>query len=450
VDLNRRLAGDVYLGLVPVTQGAEGGLQLDGEGEPVEWLVHMRRLADEQALDRRIAASRNDATRLDDRQLDALAERLTAFYRGLPPLAIDPDDYVRHIATHVEGNRRAMLAAGSGLDAAAARRASAAQLRWLRTHDDALRQRVLDGRVVDGHGDLRPEHVYLNHSATVIDCLEFNAELRQVDVLDELGFLAMECDDLQAPHVGRRVIERYQRSTGDTPPAGLLPFYKSYRACVRAKVISLHARQLADEARRRELVRAADHLRLADRYAAEIAAPLLLVVRGLSGSGKSTLAARLAEELGIEVLASDAVRRELFGAEDAPAEYGRDRYAPANRQRVYGELHRRAAGLLAQRLSLILDATYLAADQRAAAVRLAREHAADALVIHCRCPLEVAQQRIGQRRATGATLSEADAQLPARQSQHQEPDTSDLPVVSVDAMRPAEEQVSQVYHALRG
>jgi uncharacterized protein len=116
-----------------------------------------------------------------------------------------------------------------------------AQLLFLHLQAEILESRVCDGRIVEGHGDLRPEHVYLTPTPVVIDCIEFNSEFRQLDVLDELSFLAMECDRLGAPGVGRQLIDYYRETAQDQAPESLVAYYKSYRAAVRAKVNMLRA-----------------------------------------------------------------------------------------------------------------------------------------------------------------------------------------------------------------
>ena len=108
---------------------------------------------------------------------------------------------------------------------------------------------MCDGRIVEGHGDLRPEHIYLAPKPTIIDCIEFNFDFRRLDVLDELGFLDMELTQLGAERVGAQILERYRQSSGDMFGAALLDFYRSYRACVRAKVSALRGKQLTGEER---------------------------------------------------------------------------------------------------------------------------------------------------------------------------------------------------------
>jgi aminoglycoside phosphotransferase family enzyme/predicted kinase len=442
IRLNRRLAPHVYLDVVPITSD-HGRLRLGGTGPPVDWVVKMRRLPAERTVDRLIRSGE-----LTDGQVHQIGLLLTDFYQQLPPVALRTDEYRREIEAHVLGNRDELMNTRHGLDANVARRVHEAQLRFLRLCPELLDDRVCDGRIVDGHGDLRPEHIYLAPQPTVIDCLEFNAELRQLDVADELSFLAMECAALDAERVGDAIIKHYRERSGDQPGAELLSFYKCYRACVRAKVWALRAEQLDGDARQTALESAARYLRLADRYRAQLGSPLMLVVRGLTGTGKSTLAAAVAGSLGIELLQTDAIRRELFGPSASPADYDAAIYEPQNRARVYDEMFRRAESLLAAGFSVVLDGTFLAADARSRAVALADRYRACPLLVRCHCPDELAAERIESRLATGRSISESRPNILARQKQADEPDPPGLRSVAVDTAQAVPEIIAAVFGEL--
>jgi aminoglycoside phosphotransferase family enzyme/predicted kinase len=424
------------LGVLPVSR-KNGRLALDGKGTPVDWVVKMRRLPADAALDRRIRSNR-----MSPQDVDQIARTLSRFFTNLPPITIRPDQYRHRLLDHVRGNRDALLA-NSELDAGMVRRAHEAQLLALQLAGEMFDHRVLDGRIVEGHGDLRPEHIYLAPSPTIIDCIEFNKELRQLDVLDELCFLAMECDLLDSAATGDEVISQYRRVAGDHFPDRLVAFYKSYRACVRAKVSSLRAGQATGAGQVEAQRTAQDYLRLADTYGAEIGPPVLIIVRGLTGTGKTTLATRLAELLEIERFETDAIRRELFGESRSPAAYGADNYRPENRDRVYDEMLRRARSVLDSGWSAIVDGTFLTTKSRLDALALASGSRAAPLVVECRCPDDVAQERIAARLAEGDSWSESRREIHSHQQHAEEPDPLGLSVCHVDTTLslPAMEQV---------
>jgi aminoglycoside phosphotransferase family enzyme/predicted kinase len=444
VRLNRRLAPDVYLDVLPITTDDEGRLSLGGDGTPVDWVVKMRRLPNDRSLDQLIAAGA-----VTESQIHELAETLVQFYRQLSPQAVKADDYRRHIEQHVRANRHELLRPDHQFDALIVKRVHAAQLKLLHVASQLLDQRVADGRIVDGHGDLKPEHVYLLPEPTIIDCIEFNAEFRQLDELDELGFLAMECDYLGAESIGTQIIEAYCRKSGDESPAALLAFYKSYRACVRAKVLALRAVQLEEGKERQTLyLTARQYLRLAERYTSQLGPPLLMMVRGLSGVGKSSLATALAESLGMELLQTDVIRREMFAAAEPHAAFNEDLYRRENRDTVYQEMLRRTGALLAQGQSVVLDGTFLAAHWRADAVALARRHGHQSLVVRCHCDEAIAMQRIRSRMSAGPSLSDARPKILQQQREEEEPDSADIPSCDVDTTQSLSAMTDAVFASL--
>jgi len=145
----------------------------------------------------------------------------------------------------------------------------------LRLRPELFDERVRAGRIALGHGDLRPEHICFSEEIAIFDCIEFNAEFRTLDVADELAFLAAECDFLGAECVGPQLLQAYQEQSGDRLPVVLWDFYKSYRACVRAKVAALRADQLRGEPQAKAAEEAQRHLALADKYAAPLLSPLV-------------------------------------------------------------------------------------------------------------------------------------------------------------------------------
>jgi len=186
--LNRRLAPDIYREVTPLVLSRRG-LAIGGDGEVVDWLVVMNRLDEKQMLDRVIADRR-----LHRWQLDRLAAVLVQFYRRVSPVLISPATHAAELWRSLAYNRRVLLDPLFHLASACVRSIDAMQRRFLTERAELLAERVRRRRIVDGHGDLRPEHVCLGDPVRIIDCLEFNAGLRAIDPFEEAAFLAVECE----------------------------------------------------------------------------------------------------------------------------------------------------------------------------------------------------------------------------------------------------------------
>lgn len=258
VRLNRRLAAGVYFGAVPLLSDSAGNLSFSHGDQAVEWLVMMRRLPAARMLDRLIVAG--SAGRAE---IAGVVARMCSYYRRCRPLAIAPSDYRARFADGIREMHADLSDSRYGLSPALVDDAFACQ-RTLLANQALFDERVYDGRIVEGHGDLRPEHVCLETVPQVIDCLDFSRTLRTLDTADELAFLALECERLGSASLSDIVLSEYCSQSGDTPPDALMCFYRSYRACVRAM---LALRHLDDAAPLRDkwLSRARAYLALAAR-----------------------------------------------------------------------------------------------------------------------------------------------------------------------------------------
>jgi aminoglycoside phosphotransferase family enzyme len=232
--LNSRLAPDVYLGVTPLTLSPRG-LTINGEGPVVEWLVVMRRLEENGALDAAMLGGR-----LRPAQADRIASTLAAFYRHARRVQVRPE-------VHLAGWSRALASHGRvlgdprlGLPRGIVRRIDRIQQGFLARSAQLLVERVAERRIVDAHGDLRPEHIWLRDPITIIDCLEFDPKLRALDPLEEVAFLHLECERLGANWVGDRIRRRLARQLGDDPSTGLFAFYRCHRAQLRARLTIAH------------------------------------------------------------------------------------------------------------------------------------------------------------------------------------------------------------------
>ncbi|WP_346838339.1 hypothetical protein [Microbulbifer sp. SAOS-129_SWC] len=228
--LNRRLTDDVYLDAVPLCLTAPGRLTLQEAGTPVEWLVKMRRLPAEASLPQRLAT-------LDAAGLAPLLQRLQTFYRHAVPIPLTGNQYLARLRRQVDTLRTALLAPELEEKLTLDRDAVDSVARAL-VEFSAQQQPLLDARgalIVEGHGDLRPEHCFLTEPPQVIDCLEFNRTLRCVDPLDELSYLALECELLGRADLAQQIVH-----SAGAAPAELVRFYQCYRALLRAQLAAAH------------------------------------------------------------------------------------------------------------------------------------------------------------------------------------------------------------------
>lgn len=261
LQLNRRLAADVYLGVVPLLR-APGGLAIGGPGIAADWLVVMRRLDEAGTLERRILDRR-----LSAQDLDRLVATLAAFYRHAGAVHVAPSRHIMDWHRALTDNRRVLFDPRLRLPQGLVRRVDSAQSRFLQQRRELFASRARSGRIVDGHGDLRPEHIWLDDPIRIIDCLEFNPKLRAIDPLDEAAFLCVECDRLGAPWAADYIRRRVLRGWDDGPAEALFRFYRCYRAALRARLAAAHLVEPSPRTPEKWLPHALAYLRIAAKDA---------------------------------------------------------------------------------------------------------------------------------------------------------------------------------------
>jgi aminoglycoside phosphotransferase family enzyme len=261
--LNRRLAPDVYLAVAPLTSDGVR-LSIRGAGQIVDWLVEMRRLDETSALQARLA----DAAQ--PRELDRLAAALAAFYRRARPVWISSSSHLADWARALAYNRRVLLDSRFELGRGRIRWMDSVLRRFLTTRRRVLVDRIHHRRILDGHGDLRPEHIWMDRPIHIIDCLEFSTRLRALDPLDEIAFLDLECERFGAAAAGRRIRAGVSRALGEQPPPALYSFYRCYRGMLRARLSIAHLLEAAPRTPEKWPAQAKAYLAIAARDARDL------------------------------------------------------------------------------------------------------------------------------------------------------------------------------------
>jgi len=259
--LNRRLARDIYLDVFPLV-ATGGGLAIDGRGTPIDWLVCMRRLDERSMMDRLLLESR-----LGLGHIERLSDVLASFYSTAPPALSASEGHLAELRRTMAYNKRILLDGRFKLPAGLVRRIDRCQHLFLDRYRSAVAARFRRRRIVDGHGDLRPEHICINDDIRIIDCLEFNARLRIVDPFDEVAYLALECERLGAAWAGKALRKRMKHKLRDGPVDALFDFYTCYRATLRARLAIAHLYEEHPRTPEKWSGLAIDYLQLASRSA---------------------------------------------------------------------------------------------------------------------------------------------------------------------------------------
>ncbi len=413
VRLNRRLAPDLYLDVLPIT-GSPQDPHLGGDGEAFEYAIRMRQFDPHQMLN-----ELHDKGRLQEAHMDELADQMANFHATLPatqgelgmPAVVraDTEENFQQIRPLLESS-----AQRDQLDRLAA---------WSRETFERLEphlaRRHQEGHIRECHGDLHLGNITLYRGrVTVFDCIEFNEGLRWIDTSNDLAFLLMDLEHRGAPQLANRVLNRYLQLSGDFDCLPLLDFYKAYRATVRAKIALLTRGNpdLSDKDKQLLLDRYQSYIDVAEGYSSP-RNRYLLVTTGVSGSGKSWLSQRLAESLNLVWLRSDVERKRLFdlkpltNSHDQP---GLDIYT----REATCETYRRLAGLAADALAagypVIVDSAALHREERDQLIGAAARDL-PYLMLACTAPETQRRHWLRTRAEAGSDPSEADERIMERQ-----------------------------------
>lgn len=420
--LNARLAPQLYLAVVAIG-GTPDEPVLDGGGAAIEYAVKMARFPQQALLDRLLAEGALGAPTIDD-----VAREVARFHAAIAGAPV-PDGLGTAEAVHRPVRQNFdQIAEHAGARPEAAPLASLQA--WSEGEFERLRDvftaRRRDGLVRECHGDLHLGNMALiDGKVTLFDCIEFNPELRWIDVMSDVAFVAMDLEDRGRPELARRFLDAYLERSGDFAGLRLLRYYQVYRAMVRAKVACIRATQagVGEFAEQDAWRRAGAYLSLAERLTRPVR-PWLAITYGLSGSGKSTAARILMERTGAIRLRSDVERKRLFGlaaGERSGSPLNQGLYTEDAHRNTYRRLEDLARDVLQQRFPVIVDAAFLKRSERGAFCALAREAGVPFFVVELKADAATLRERIVMRESAGMDASEATLRVLRSQLRNAEP-----------------------------
>ncbi len=453
--LNRRLTTDVYLGVCFLSHSARGVCQSSLHAQPervvlpkeaIESVVVMKKLADTDCLQVQLFSKPNADY---SRKIDQLGQRLAAFHRipaDNPPTVVEEFwQAVQDNISFFDSTRRSTLSP-------AATKALSLISSYVEEEKELYTQlaaRHSKGLFVEGHGDLRTEHIYFSpKNLNVIDCVEFSRKLRTVDVLNDVSFLAMDLTFCGRADLADQLLASYGQHTSGAVGQNLARFYCCYRAMVRAKVEFISVEQQAYEhsAQTLDLVKVERYLGLASRYSLGIRGPLLVLVGGYMGVGKSTLARSLQSLLCAEYYSSDDLRSENLTETSSKRkeQFAKGVYSITARDTIYSQMTKIARQGLNRKGIVILDATFSKREFREKAYELALEVGAPCIHFQCTAPRELIAERLRSRARQGKSNSDGRLELLDAHIASFEPfdDQDQVHVAKIDVAAALEEQLA--------
>lgn len=445
--LNRRLSPDIYLEVVPLYADDSGGLCFQGQGEPVEYAVKMRRLPEERMLARLLATGQ--VTKAD---IDAIARKVAAFHAtAATDQRIASFGSLAAIrANWLENLRQTVPYCGITLSRSDHQLIGDWALSTLNNAAERFEERVSGGFIRECDGDLHSENICLDDQVYIFDCIEFNEQFRFSDTAADVAFLAMDLENHGRRDLAERFVTAYCRESGDSGLTEVLPLYLVNRAVIRGKVESFRLDDpLIPEAEKRAAAARATRLfRLARGYVLRRRLPRsLFLTCGPTGCGKSSFAAELAFQLGIDHLQADRERKLLAGVQ--PTERGADIYGAGWNRATHERLAALAESALAAGRSVVVDATFRFAADRKHFIRLATEAGVPLTIFELNCPAELVRQRLREREQAGDSVSDGTWQVYQQQvDQFERPVAAEGDVLTINAAQPVTVMVEQALSGL--
>jgi aminoglycoside phosphotransferase family enzyme/predicted kinase len=396
VILNRRLSPEVYLGVIPVTKD-QSRISLNGSGEIIDYVVKMLYLPQNRMMN--VLLDRN---RVTGDMVEQVAQKLVSFHAEAATNAdISSFGKIEAVKFNTDEN---FSQTEKYFEAAITKE----QFTIIKEYTNNLlidkanifKQRAASGKIRDCHGDLHSQHICFTNAISIFDCIEFNDRFRYCDVASEIAFLAMDMDHYGRADLSRSFTNAYINISRDEQIKEVLKFYKCYRACVRGKVacFKFDDPYISEAERKMALQAARSYFELAASYARP--KPILFITVGLVGSGKSTLAQNLAKRLGLTVISSDVVRKQMASIPATEHHFNEMEsgiYSEDFTRLTYDKLFSEASKILDQGDSVILDASFIKAEERGRALDLAGKTRADFYVLECTLDEANTRRRLARR-----------------------------------------------------
>lgn len=261
IRLNRRLAKNIYTGLVPLVINEAGNIQVEGKGKIIDWLVKMERILDENLLDYAITLHMTNKA-----IIEKTANLLAEFYTSSPPVQISSTEHRKKLYDEIIFMASELVQPVFNLPAGKIEKIKSSLVHFLNSHTPLFDERISKGKIIEAHGDLRPEHICLWPQPAIIDALEFNRELRIMDIAEELSFLDMECEMLGDTETGKIFFECYKNISNDAIPEGMIFFYKTKKALLRTHLVARHITEAGYEKEPKWMIKANKYLLLSEKY----------------------------------------------------------------------------------------------------------------------------------------------------------------------------------------